>query len=135
MQGRIGCSVIEIYVHCIYSIQQLEIELLEQLTVSFFTKFPITCRHANIPPDHVTCTAHQLDPLLSLPSYTSTSSSLSATAAVAMTTNPCSTGEEINKKILDTFAELSHDLRHLRDLPLSINSLQGTSPAFRYTEV
>jgi hypothetical protein len=61
---------------------------------------------------------------------------LSATTAVATsTTSLCSTGEEINKKILDTFTELARDLRRLRDLPLSINSLQGTSPVFRYTEV
>ena len=47
----------------------------------------------------------------------------------------CSTGEEVNKKAMDTFTELSRDLRQLRDLPLSITSLQGTSPTFRYTEV
>ena len=47
----------------------------------------------------------------------------------------CSTGEEANKKAVDVFTKLSRDLRQLRDLPLSINSLQGTSPTFRYTEV
>ena len=47
----------------------------------------------------------------------------------------CSTGEEANKKAVDVFTELSRELRQLRDLPLSINSLQGTSPTIRYTEV
>ena len=46
-----------------------------------------------------------------------------------------STGEEANKKVMDVFTEFSRDLRQLRDFPLSITSLQGASPAFRYTEV
>ena len=47
----------------------------------------------------------------------------------------CVTGEEVNRKVMDVFTELSRELRQLRDIPLSINSLQGTSPVFRYTEV
>ena len=36
----------------------------------------------------------------------------------------CVTGEEVNRKVMDVFTELSRELRQLRDIPLSINSLQ-----------
>ena len=39
------------------------------------------------------------------------------------------------QNVQDVFMELSRDLRRLKDLPLFITSLQGTSPTFRYTEV
>ena len=37
--------------------------------------------------------------------------------------------------VMEVFAELSRELRQLKDLPLAIASLQGASPAFRHTEV
>ena len=48
---------------------------------------------------------------------------------------PVFTGEEAAQAVLDVFMELSKELRQLKDLPLAINSLQGTSPVFRHTEV
>ena len=45
------------------------------------------------------------------------------------------TGEEVGKGVCEVFTELSKDLRQLKDLPLAITSLQGTSPVFRHTEV
>ena len=46
-----------------------------------------------------------------------------------------STGEEVAVAVMEVFAELSRELRQLKDLPLAIASLQGASPAFRHTEV
>ena len=45
------------------------------------------------------------------------------------------TGEEVGKGVCEVFTELSKDLRQLKDLPLAITSLQGTSPVFRHAEV
>ena len=39
------------------------------------------------------------------------------------------------QKVCEAFMELSRDLRKLKDIPLSVTSLQGTSPTFRGTEV
>ena len=39
------------------------------------------------------------------------------------------------QNVHDTFTELSRELRRLKELPLSVSSLQATSPTFRYTEV
>jgi len=38
-------------------------------------------------------------------------------------------------KVVEAFTELGRDLRRLKDIPLSVTSLQGTSPTFRGTEV
>ena len=45
------------------------------------------------------------------------------------------TGEEVGKGVGEVFTELSKDLRQLKELPLAITSLQGTSPVFRHAEV
>ena len=45
------------------------------------------------------------------------------------------TGEELQQDILQAFSQLGEELRHLPALPLAVNSLQGASPAFRYTQV
>ena len=45
------------------------------------------------------------------------------------------TGEEVGRGVCEVFAELCKELRQLKDLPLAITSLQGTSPVFRHTEV
>jgi hypothetical protein len=39
------------------------------------------------------------------------------------------------QEVHSVFAELCQDLRRLKDLPLSITSLQGASATFRHTEV
>ena len=46
-----------------------------------------------------------------------------------------STGEESQQEVMKVFSELSGQLRDIPDLPLAVNSLQGTSPLFRQTEV
>eukprot|EP00118_Oscarella_pearsei_P016238 m.153613 g.153613 ORF g.153613 m.153613 type:complete len:984 (+) comp38622_c1_seq1:233-3184(+) len=45
------------------------------------------------------------------------------------------TGEEERSAIFTTFESFTRDLRKLTDLPLAIQSLQGTSAVFRETEV
>lgn len=45
------------------------------------------------------------------------------------------TGEEVGRRVCEVFTELSRELWLLKDLPLAITSLQGTSPVFRHTEV
>lgn len=45
------------------------------------------------------------------------------------------TGEEATLNILGAFNELENQLTSLKDLPLSITGVQGSSPVFRYTDV
>ncbi|XP_062516518.1 nucleolar protein 6-like isoform X2 [Corticium candelabrum] len=45
------------------------------------------------------------------------------------------TGEEKSVSVLKAYESLTKDMRRLTDLPLGIHSIQGTSPAFRETEV
>lgn len=45
------------------------------------------------------------------------------------------TGEEQHAAILQSYENLCKVLRNLKDLPLTINSIQGTSPVFRFAEV
>nr|XP_039272633.1 nucleolar protein 6-like [Styela clava] len=45
------------------------------------------------------------------------------------------TGDEVNIKLVHSYNELCRQLRNLKDLPLTVVSLQGVSPALRYTEV
>lgn len=44
-------------------------------------------------------------------------------------------GEEAVFKILASFNELSNTLRQLKDIPLEITTVQGTSAVFRYSEL
>ncbi|KFM82766.1 Nucleolar protein 6, partial [Stegodyphus mimosarum] len=48
---------------------------------------------------------------------------------------PYGTGEEAHIKLMQSFNSLSRQLRSLQGLPLLIASMQGTSPAFRSSEV
>lgn len=52
-----------------------------------------------------------------------------------VTTPDYGTGEEANRQIVTNFESLSKKLRALKDLPLSLSSIQGISPAFRGSEV
>ena len=45
------------------------------------------------------------------------------------------TGEEPHIALLQSYDNLCKILRNLKDLPLTINSIQGISPVFRFTEV
>ncbi|XP_074649988.1 nucleolar protein 6-like [Tubulanus polymorphus] len=45
------------------------------------------------------------------------------------------TGEEQTIDLIKVYDSLCKQLRQLEDLPLTINSIQGTSPVFRFTEV
>ncbi|KAK2165674.1 hypothetical protein NP493_1357g00033 [Ridgeia piscesae] len=44
------------------------------------------------------------------------------------------TGEEQHHDVIHSYDSLCRDVRRLRDLPLSINSMQGISPVFRFAE-
>ena len=44
------------------------------------------------------------------------------------------TGEEQHTAVLQAYDQLSKVLRGMRELPLAIHSIQGTSPALRYAE-
>ena len=48
---------------------------------------------------------------------------------------PYGTGEEQNVSLLHVYDELCKMVRKLSDLPLTITSMQGTAPCFRYAEV
>ncbi|RLU24256.1 hypothetical protein DMN91_004467 [Ooceraea biroi] len=45
------------------------------------------------------------------------------------------TGEEAALKVLQAFNGLEKKLMSLKDMPLTINGVQGSSPVFRYTEI
>ncbi|XP_067130001.1 nucleolar protein 6 [Centruroides vittatus] len=48
---------------------------------------------------------------------------------------PYRTGEEINLDLLLKYNELSKELRKLKDIPLTVSSVQGMSAALRYCEI
>ncbi|XP_056022983.1 nucleolar protein 6-like isoform X2 [Ostrea edulis] len=81
-------------------------------------------RHAGIKSKSMKCFIDQLDPLLQ---YTVTNSSDDV--------GIYGTGEEQHNDVIQKYDELCKLLRNLKDLPLSINSIQGSSPVFRYSEV
>ena len=83
-------------------------------------------RHAGIQPSNVHYVAGQTDPLLHLPVKfkPQTEGHLHY-----------GTGEEQNVSLIQVYEELCKMVRKLSDLPLTITSIQGTSPCFRYAEV
>ncbi|OWF47935.1 nucleolar protein 6-like [Mizuhopecten yessoensis] len=83
----------------------------------------ILLRQAGIPAESICYIGHQLDPLLYLPARSKAGFRCYGT------------GEEETIAVTRTYDSLCKILRNLKDLPLTINSIQGTSPAFRYTEV
>ncbi|KAJ8304133.1 hypothetical protein KUTeg_017716 [Tegillarca granosa] len=82
-----------------------------------------TTLHAGILPKSVTYISHQLDCVLRLPVQIKNS-------AISY-----GTGEEQHQSIIQSYDNLCKLLRNLSDLPLTINSIQGSSPVFRYSEV
>lgn len=80
------------------------------------------CRHVGISSESVKCFVDQLDPLLQCPVNNDSD-------------DVCGTGEEQHNDVIQKYDELCKLLRNLKDLPLSINSIQGSAPVFRYSEV
>lgn len=80
------------------------------------------CRHVGISQESVKCFVDQLDPLLQCPVNNDSD-------------DVCGTGEEQHNDVIQKYDELCKLLRNLKDLPLSINSIQGSAPVFRYSEV
>ncbi|XP_072166858.1 nucleolar protein 6-like [Diadema setosum] len=85
--------------------------------------------HAGISPDSVCYIGDQLDPILHQPIPDPSSGTDGPDKPVM------GTGEEEHALISAAYTKLSQHLRGLKDLPLSIGSVQGTSQAFRHTEV
>lgn len=79
-------------------------------------------RHVGISSESVKCFVDQLDPLLQCPVNNDSD-------------DVCGTGEEQHNDVIQKYDELCKLLRNLKDLPLSINSIQGSAPVFRYSEV
>ena len=48
---------------------------------------------------------------------------------------PYGTGEEQNMEVMRVYDDLCKQLRKLTELPLVLNTIQGVSPCFRFTEV
>ena len=72
---------------------------------------------------HVAFTTSQLDQVISLPHYMNNDGRSSGA------------GEEMSHRVLEAFEDLNKQLRNLRELPLAVTSVVGTSPVFRHTEV
>lgn len=81
-------------------------------------------RHCKIPPEALIPVVDPLDNLLQTP--------IDSDAADFIQNG---TGEELHLEIIRAFDELCKNLRSLSDLPLTVNTIQGTSPVFRYSEV
>ncbi|XP_030832243.1 nucleolar protein 6 [Strongylocentrotus purpuratus] len=84
--------------------------------------------HAGIKPESIAYTGGQLDPILQQPLLHPSSPGGDEEPAPR-------TGEEELLQISVAYTKLSRHLRELKDLPLMISSVQGTSPAIRHTEV
>ena len=87
-----------------------------------YKKNRFICRHVGISPEAVKCFSDQLDPLLQC----SVNNNLGERYG---------TGEEQHNDVIQKYDELCKLLRNLKELPLSINSIQGSAPVFRYSEV
>ncbi|XP_061172085.1 nucleolar protein 6-like isoform X1 [Saccostrea echinata] len=81
-------------------------------------------RHTGLKSESVKCFVNQLDPMLQ---YNINNNSGDG--------DVYGTGEEQHNDVIQKYDELCKLLRNLKDLPLSINSIQGSAPVFRYTEV
>lgn len=98
-------------------------EISKKRTVCSVAVKHILKRQAGIPPESLCFIGPQLDPLLYLPVKTKKGM------------KSYGTGEEESTAIMHTYDSLCKILRNLNDMPLTINSTQGTSPVFRFTEV
>ncbi|XP_052794278.1 nucleolar protein 6-like isoform X2 [Mya arenaria] len=82
-------------------------------------------RHAGIPANCVQYIGGQLNSMLCLP----------VTMSNEPNTLPFGTGDEQSADLMKAYDDVCKKLRQLTDLPLTINSVQGVSPCFRFTEV
>ena len=85
----------------------------------------LPCSHAAIPRNTITFISNQVEPLLKLP----------RPARKAQGDYNYGTGEEQYQAALQAYDDLCKQLRSLKDLPLNVNTIQGVSPVFRYSEV
>ncbi|KAK3096655.1 hypothetical protein FSP39_002142 [Pinctada imbricata] len=83
----------------------------------------VLSRHFEIPQKSILYIHNQLDMLLQ------------QRADLSDSTISCDTGEMEHQQIMKSYDSLCKLLRNLKDLPLTINSIQGTSPCLRFTEV
>ncbi|XP_052280548.1 nucleolar protein 6-like isoform X9 [Dreissena polymorpha] len=86
-------------------------------------------RHASISGDHVQYIGGQLNSLLHLPVK------LSSKEVEEKGTLQYGTGEEQITAVMTVYDSVCKLLRQLPDLPLTINTVQGASACFRFTEV
>ncbi|XP_064608729.1 nucleolar protein 6-like [Liolophura sinensis] len=93
----------------------------KRLTPSLVIKY-ILKRHAGIPKKNVTYIGGQFDGILN-------------DSHEDLRSHSVTTGEEGHMTVLASYEELCKLLRSFDDLPLTINTIQGTSPIFRFTEV
>ena len=87
-------------------------------------------RHADIDPLTVTYTGGRLDDLV----Y-SVKTSKGRKKDKQKASSSRQSGEEENLAVIQAYTNLSKSLRQLDKLPLTITSVQGVSPVFRYAEV
>ncbi|XP_002731732.1 nucleolar protein 6, partial [Saccoglossus kowalevskii] len=85
--------------------------------------------HAGIPPGCITYLGGHLDSLLRQPQDEKHKPAKKSRKELS------GTGDEENLAVIHAFDSLNKKLRGLKDLPLSIASIQGTSPVFRYAQV
>ncbi|WAQ98963.1 NOL6-like protein [Mya arenaria] len=90
--------------------------------VLWMQKAPV---HAGIPANCVQYIGGQLNSMLCLP----------VTMSNEPNTLPFGTGDEQSADLMKAYDDVCKKLRQLTDLPLTINSVQGVSPCFRFTEV
>ncbi len=90
--------------------------------VDFLNCAHVCFRHAGISKDSVTYVAGQLDPLLRPPQR-------------GKKLVQYGTGEEQLDSVMHMYDDLCKQLRSLKDFPLAVHSVQGTSPVFRFSEV
>lgn len=95
----------------------------KQLVCEHIVKYVLE-RHASILPSSVKYIGGQLDSILYIPVYNTLKDQ-----------TLYGTGEEQNVAVIRAYDDVCKILRRLTGLPLNINSIQGTSPCFRYTEV
>ncbi|XP_071794950.1 nucleolar protein 6-like [Asterias amurensis] len=93
--------------------------------------------HAGISPDTLIYIGGQLNPILQQSATSKPHATTQSTPKDRQDPHPGvgSTGEEDNVALIQSYNDFTKDLRSLKDFPLVMTSIQGISPALRYTEV
>ncbi|KAK7480029.1 hypothetical protein BaRGS_00028762 [Batillaria attramentaria] len=98
-------------------------------------------RHADIHPDHIQHVERQIENVLHVPRriITETTGESSKTKGAVDAPHGTSmgygTGEERHYHVRQVLEDLGRSVRTLPNLPLTINTVTGTDPVFRFTEV